>query len=238
DDLDPGGSAVSHVARKMPGAPEAKIRARAARMGFPAVKADTPVAELSGGEKARLLMGLASFAGPHLLIMDEPTNHLDIDSRAALIEAINDYEGAVILVSHDPYLLEACADRLWLVADGAVKPFDGDMDDYRRHVLDAAGAARREEARANARPAEEAKSAPRRPALGALRRKLAETEARMEKLQTLLARVDAALASPDAFARDAAQAANLARQRGELAQALAAAEEEWLAVSGDLESAG
>jgi ATP-binding cassette subfamily F protein 3 len=206
-------------------------------MGFPAAKADTPVAELSGGEKARLLMGLASFAGPHLLIMDEPTNHLDIDSRAALIEAINDYEGAVILVSHDPYLLEACAERLWLVAGGTVGPFDGDMDDYRRHVLEEAGAARREEARA-ARPAEEARPAPRRPAIGALRRKLAETEARMEKLQGLLARVDAALAAPDAFARGAAQAGALARQRGELAQALAAAEEEWLAVSSELEGAG
>ena len=91
--------------------------------------------KLSGGEKARLLLGLATFAGPHLLILDEPTNHLDIDSRAALIEAINDYPGAVILVSHDRYLLEACADRLWLVADGKVTPFDGDLDDYRRLVL-------------------------------------------------------------------------------------------------------
>ena len=81
------------------------------------------------------MLGLATFGGPHLLILDEPTNHLDIDSRAALIEAINDYPGAVILVSHDRHLLDACADRLWLVADGKVTPFDGDLDDYRRRVL-------------------------------------------------------------------------------------------------------
>jgi ATP-binding cassette subfamily F protein 3 len=81
------------------------------------------------------MMGLAAFNNPHLLILDEPTNHLDIDSRTALMEAINDYEGAVILVSHDRFLIEACADRLWLVADGTVQNFDGDMDDYRRFVL-------------------------------------------------------------------------------------------------------
>ena len=81
------------------------------------------------------MLGLATFGGPHLLILDEPTNHLDIDSRAALIEAINDYPGAVILVSHDRHLLDACADRLWLVADGKVTSFDGDLDDYRRRVL-------------------------------------------------------------------------------------------------------
>ena len=96
-------------------------RPRPPRFGFPGAKADTPVSALSGGEKARLLMGLAAFDGPHLLILDEPTNHLDIDSRAALMEAINDYEGAVILVSHDRFLIEACADRLWLVANGTVK---------------------------------------------------------------------------------------------------------------------
>jgi len=106
---------------------------------FPNVKADTKAVQLSGGEKARLLLGLASFNGPHLLILDEPTNHLDIDSRAALIEAINDYGGAVILVSHDKYLLDACADRLWLVEDHTVKPFDGDSDDYTKYVLERAG---------------------------------------------------------------------------------------------------
>ncbi len=119
----------------MPDAPEAKVRARAGAIGFPAAAADTPVRNLSGGEKARLLLGLATFNSPHLVVLDEPTNHLDIDSRGALIEAINDYSGAVILVSHDRHLLEACADRLWLVAEGGVKPFDGDLDDYRRLVL-------------------------------------------------------------------------------------------------------
>ena len=102
--------------------------------------ADTPAGQLSGGEKARLLLGLATFAGPHLVILDEPTNHLDIDSRAALIEAINDYPGAVILVSHDRHLIEACADRLWLVANGRSSPFDGDLDDYQQLVLTQRGA--------------------------------------------------------------------------------------------------
>ena len=110
-------------------------RGRRLASAFPALNADTKVEKLSGGEKARLMLGLATFGGPHLLILDEPTNHLDIDSRTALIEAINDYAGAVILVSHDRHLLDACADRLWLVADGKVKTFDGDLDDYRRRVL-------------------------------------------------------------------------------------------------------
>ena len=116
DELDSAGTPYSHIAGRMHGAPEARIRARAALIGFSGVRADTAVALLSGGEKARLLMGLATFAGPQLLILDEPTNHLDLDSRAELIEAINEYEGACILVSHDRRLLEACVDRLWLVA--------------------------------------------------------------------------------------------------------------------------
>ena len=115
---------AEHVRRLMPGAPESKVRSRAAEMGFSASAADTKVAQLSGGEKARLLLGLAAFHGPHLLILDEPTNHLDIEARAALISAVNDFPGAVVLVSHDRHLLDACADRLWLVADGTVKPFE------------------------------------------------------------------------------------------------------------------
>ena len=127
---------------------------------FPPARANTPVAELSGGEKARLLMGLATFEGPQLLILDEPTNHLDIDSRAELIEAINDYEGACILISHDRRLLEACAERLWLVANGGVHNFEGDLDDYARLVLgqpaaaeDRAATAEEHAVRANARAA-------------------------------------------------------------------------------------
>ena len=104
-------------------------------MGLATEKMDTPAKDLSGGEKARLLMGLAAFDGPNLLILDEPTNHLDIDSREALVQALNDYPGAVILITHDRHLIEATADRLWLVEDGTVAPYDGDMDDYRRLVL-------------------------------------------------------------------------------------------------------
>ena len=135
DDLDASGTPYTHVAERMPGAPEAKIRARVARIGFSGGRADTSIGQLSGGEKARLLMGLATFEGPQLLILDEPTNHLDIDSRAELIDAINDYEGACILISHDRRLLEACADRLWLVANGTVRAFDGDLEDYAGDVL-------------------------------------------------------------------------------------------------------
>ena len=135
DDLDASGTPYTHVAERMPGAHEAKIRARVARIGFSGGRADTSIGQLSGGEKARLLMGLATFEGPQLLILDEPTNHLDIDSRGELIDAINDYEGACILISHDRRLLEACVDRLWLVADGTVRSFDGDLADYTRLVL-------------------------------------------------------------------------------------------------------
>ena len=131
DDLDETDTPYRAVARLMRGMPESRVRGRAAQFGFSGQRAETPVAQLSGGEKARLLLGLSTFAAPHLLILDEPTNHLDIDSRAALIDAINGYEGAVILVSHDRHLLEACADRLWLVADGTVREFEGDLDDYK-----------------------------------------------------------------------------------------------------------
>ena len=244
DDLAPGGTPYTHVAELMRDGTEAKIRARCAQMGFPNVKADTRVSELSGGEKARLLMGLATFTGPHLLILDEPTNHLDIDSRAALIEALNDYQGAVILVSHDRYLLEACADRLWLVADGTVKTFDGDMDEYRRFVLEQA----RAESRKNGKPtdddegketlaAQRQNNAKTRRETAPLRKKIEAVEARMAKFSGLVTKVDDMLAHPDAYAKDPAKATQLAQQRAELVRALAGAEEEWLALSEELEAA-
>jgi ATP-binding cassette subfamily F protein 3 len=241
DDLDAAGSAYSHVASLMRGQPEAKIRARAAQIGFSGAKADTSVSLLSGGEKARLLMGLATFDGPQLIILDEPTNHLDIDSRAELIEAINDYEGACILVSHDRRLLEACVDRLWLVADGLVKPFEGDLDDYRRFVLGKTaqdgGQTHNDEALAS-RADERREAAKIRRDLAPLRKDIAAAEEKMRRFADLIVRVDEALAKPDAFARDAAKASELARQRSELERALIAAEELWLTLSGEVEATG
>ena len=243
DDLDANGTPYTHVAPLMVDGTEAKIRARVAQMGFPNVKSDTRVSELSGGEKARLLMGLATFHGPHLLIMDEPTNHLDIDSRAALIEAINEYEGAVILVSHDRYLLEACADRLWLVSGGTVSAFDGDMDEYTKYVLEQAGTER--EARRRAEREERGEDAPKadtrnaqdqRTAKREAKKKLDALEDKMAQFQKLMARIDDALAAPDAFTRDTAKANQLSAQRAELERALARVEEEWLALSEELEA--
>ncbi len=237
DELRLSATPFDHVAERMPGAPEAKIRSRAARFGFPGAKADTPVSKLSGGEKARLLMGLAAFDGPHLLILDEPTNHLDIDSRQALVEAINDFEGAVILVSHDRFLVESCADRLWLIGAGQVKPFDGDMDDYRRLVLAGEFAPEREEKRDEkpTRGDDRKLAAERRAQLAPLRKKLAGVEARIEKFSGIIARIDAAIGDGSAFRRDPAKAAELSRMRGEAADALARAEEEWLEISTALE---
>ena len=241
DELNPQATARAHVAERMPGQPEAKIRARTARIGFPAQKADTPVSALSGGEKARLLMGLAAFRAPHLLILDEPTNHLDIDSRTALMEAINDYEGAVILVSHDRFLIEACADRLWLVADETVTPFDGDMDDYRRLVLagetDVAARASGEAADRATKVEDRRLAAERRRASVPLRKRVEAVEARIARLSEAVKKIDAVLADGRAFKTDPVKARGLASMRGDAAAALAAAEEEWLALSGELEGA-
>lgn len=115
--------------------PQAKIRAALGNFGFDKHKADTKVGELSGGEKARLLFCLMSYDAPHIMLLDEPTNHLDIDAREALMQALNNYKGAVILVSHDPHLVECVADRLWLVADGTCKPYDDDLDGYRNLIV-------------------------------------------------------------------------------------------------------
>jgi ATP-binding cassette subfamily F protein 3 len=243
DELNPNATAYDHVAARMPDVPVAKARARAARFGFGGSKSETPVSNLSGGEKARLLMGLAAFNGPNLLILDEPTNHLDIDSRTALMEAINDYEGAVILVSHDRFLIEACADRLWIVGNGTVKPFEGDMDDYRQLVLsgdlDPQKPDDKPEAASSASRVDERRAAAeRRVALAPLRKKLDALEARMEKLSGVITKVDAALADGSAFLRDPAKATDLSKMRADAADTLASLEEEWLSISGEIEAAG
>jgi ATP-binding cassette subfamily F protein 3 len=240
DELRPAESVYDHVRTLMPDAPESKVRARAGQIGFSGARADTKVESLSGGEKARLMLGLATFGGPNLVILDEPTNHLDIDSRAALIEAINDYKGAVILVSHDRYLLEACVERLWLVANGDVVPFDGDLDEYQRRVLSdrrsngktdkaANGNGSKADARRN--------SAQKRSELAALRKRISQAEAATQKLGAEIARLDAALADPNLFTSDPAKGAALSKARAEAGAKLAAAEQDWLEASDALDEA-
>ncbi len=239
--LDPARSAVAHVRALMPDAPEARVRSRVARMGLATEKMDTAAKDLSGGEKARLMMGLAAFEAPHLLILDEPTNHLDIDSREALVHALNDFSGAVILITHDRHLIEACADRLWLVAEGTVTPYDGDIDDYRRMVLgradggDAAGAKASQQSASQKELRREA--AQRREALAPLRRKLRKQEELIETLRKEIEALDRELADPGLYSRDSDRAAALARTRAEQVHAFARAESDWLDISEELEVA-
>jgi len=229
DELDLDGSPYDHVRRLMPDAPETKIRARVGAIGFSGKAGDTVVKSLSGGEKARLLLGLATFYAPNMIILDEPTNHLDIDSRAALAEAINEFPGAVIMVSHDRYLIEACADRLWVVADRAVTPYDGDLDDYRRAVLSARGmrTSARDRVSGERDKPQRNKSGKRVP----LKQRIANAEAEIERINGIIAKIDVALALPDLFKRDPKQAAQLGKARAGAASALQRAEEEWLDAS-------
>jgi len=135
DEMDVTQTPFETAQRLMKGLAESKVRAALGKFGFDKHKADTKVGELSGGEKARLLFCLMSFDAPQLMLLDEPTNHLDIDAREALMQALNNYSGAVIIVSHDPHLVECVADRLWIVADGTCKPYDDDLDAYRQLVV-------------------------------------------------------------------------------------------------------
>jgi len=183
-------------------------------------------------------MGLATFGGAHLLILDEPTNHLDIDSRGALIEALNDFPGAVILIAHDRHLIDATADRLWLVRDGGVSPFDGDLDDYRRLVTQPPAADGGRAEKSSASKADQRRdAAQRREALKPLARKIKETEALMEKLRSRIQVIDGELHDPGLYARDPARAARLAKERSDAAGALATQEEVWLMLSEDYETA-
>lgn len=240
DELNLDGSPYDHVRKLMPDTPESKVRARVGAIGFSGKAGDTLVRSLSGGEKARLLLGLATFAAPNMIILDEPTNHLDIDSRAALAEAINDYPGAVIMVSHDRYLIEACADQLWVVADQKVTTYDGDLDDYRRMVLSARGmrtnsrdrSNERDNARETLKP-ERGKNEKRTP----LKQKIAEAEAEIERINGIIAKIDTALALPDLFSRDPKQAAQLSKARAGAASALQRAEETWLEASSQYDKA-
>ncbi|MGZ3280642.1 MAG: ABC-F family ATP-binding cassette domain-containing protein [Caulobacteraceae bacterium] len=236
--LDPTETPLDLMRRELPQASEASRRARLASYGLPAAKVETQMKDLSGGERARLLLNLVAAQAPHLLILDEPTNHLDIDSRRALLDALNDYEGAVVLITHDRSLMELVADRLWLAADGTIKPFDGDMDDYAKYVIDRA----RQSARAGkgeaAAPAKDSRKsgAQTRAQLQPLKKALDAVEQKVARISKTLAEIDAALADPKNFKRPA-ELAQLGRDRARNAENLEKAEAEWLEAAEAYETA-
>jgi ATP-binding cassette subfamily F protein 3 len=221
-----------------------ELRTRLGGMGLVGDKALTKVGSLSGGERARLMLALATLDRPNLLILDEPTNHLDIDAREELLIALNDYEGAVILISHDRRLIESTMDRLLLVADGGVHAFDGDLDDYRRFLL--SGESRpspREDAVAvPAAPKiskEDARreSAEKRQRLKPLKEKVDIAESQIATLNAEIKKYDSALADPLLFTKDPAKGSAVSKKRAEAVRKLTAVEERWLAMNEEYERA-
>jgi ATP-binding cassette subfamily F protein 3 len=228
--------ALDHMARALPRATPQQVRAQLARFGLDADRAGTPVANLSGGEKARLLLALATRDAPHLLILDEPTNHLDIDAREALVKALADFQGAVLLITHDPHLVELVADRLWLVADGTVRSFDGDLDDYRALLAERARPVAKLDAGTKRDDRRERAEA--RAALAPLRKQAKDAEARLARLGAERVVIERKLADPALYGpgRAGEIAATTARLAA-IKRLSAAAETEWLAAEEALEAA-
>jgi ATP-binding cassette subfamily F protein 3 len=238
DDLRPEENAYEHVRRLMPDAPESKVRGKVAQFGLTTEKMNTPAKDLSGGEKARLLMGLSAFDGPNLFILDEPTNHLDIDSRESLIHALNEFPGAVILISHDRHLLEATADRLWLVKDGSVAPYEGDLDDYRQLVTGSTGNSKEKREADKASKADRRReAAARRAAAEPLAKEIRATEALMDRIRKRIDGIEDELSNPAVYEKDPSTATRLAKERSQLSAQLSGHEERWLQMSADYEEA-
>jgi ATP-binding cassette subfamily F protein 3 len=220
---------------------EQELRSFLGGFGFSGERVFEPVGPFSGGEKARLVLALVSFRRPNLLLLDEPTNHLDLEMRQALAVALQDYEGAVVLVAHDRHLLRAVADELVLVDAGRAVPFDGDLEDYARWFLTSAAAA--EEQETTAKPGAEQKKqrkreeAERRNRLSPLRAEVARCEARIAELERRRHEIEAELANPDIYGEQAKQRLQeLLKAQTQLRRDLQASEEAWVAASERLEA--
>jgi ATP-binding cassette subfamily F protein 3 len=234
--MDPTDTPLEIIRRAMPDSPESARRSKLAQFGLSYEKQETTVDSLSGGERARLLLNMVAMDAPHVLILDEPTNHLDIDSRRALLDALNDYTGAVILITHDRSLMEMVADRLWLAADGTVKPYDGDMDDYARFVLDRARQAAVKPSQLKAEAVAVAETSANRnkkndkksgPSPSTLRHAVKKAEERVVALTAELSRLDDDIANASVSNPRALE--GLTRSRGKTQSDLDAAEAAWMA---------
>jgi ATP-binding cassette subfamily F protein 3 len=240
DELEARKTPVETLAALRPLFDDTTLRARLGGFGFSGAKAETPIEKLSGGEKARLMLAIATLDKPNLLILDEPTNHLDIDAREELLTALNDYEGGVVLVSHDRRLIEACADRLLLVADGAARPYEGDLDDYRRLVLAAASGAdgsSTRETKTVSKADQRREAAGQREKLRPLKSAMDRAEREAAALHAQLDALDQALAAPDLFRKDPAKGEKLSKERADTARRLEAAETRWISAAEAYEEA-
>jgi ATP-binding cassette subfamily F protein 3 len=232
DELHLDETPLQHVQRLRPAEHQAKLRARLAGFGLMAEQAETVVGRLSGGKKARLSLLLATIDAPHLLILDEPTNHLDIESREALVEALTEYSGAVVLVSHDMHLLGLVADRLWLVKGGAVAPYTEDLEAYRKLLLSSD-----DEAKPAPKPVEKVKKS--RDEILALRAEVRKCDERLGKLNDMRDKLAKKLADPELY-EDArkGELETWNRKYAEVMEALDRAEAMWMTAQERLEAAG
>ncbi len=242
DEMRADETAYQHLAAKLGNAGESQIRARLGQFGFNKDKSDVPVEQLSGGEKSRLTFCLLSVDQPHMLILDEPTNHLDVDAREALVQGLNEYEGAVLLISHDPHLVSLVADELWLVSDGTVSRYEGDIEDYKRQVLEAARSGGSSNAKSG--QAKEARKggkegrkqrAENRAAMAPLRKEIANLEKQIQKLEAEKKALEQTLAKPETYDKGAAYQAELSAKIGELNSKQNKTEAEWMQKQEQLE---
>ena len=223
---------LQHMERLLQGARQGEVRAQLGRFGFSGDKANVEVRQLSGGERARLSLALITRDAPHILILDEPTNHLDVDARDALVQALTDFGGAVVVVSHDRHLLGLIADRLLLVDDGTVKEFNGNLDDYRDMILASAqgrGANGDKPAKRENRKVERRLSAELRERNQALRKTLTQAEAEVARLSKRRAEIDEMLSAPQS--NGGPSVSELMKTRAEVERNLASAEHRWLEAS-------
>jgi ATP-binding cassette subfamily F protein 3 len=241
EELDVDETPLQHMMRQMPDAKPTAVRGQLGRFGFSGDKVEVKVKHLSGGERARLSLALITRDAPHMLILDEPTNHLDVDAREALVQALNEYEGAVVVVSHDRHLLELTADRLVLVADGTADEFDGSLDDYRDFVLGRNGdsAPAEKPAKKNSRKDERRNAAEARARNQALRNAVKQAEAEMTKLTAERSDIDRALFDPAGYQgkHKDRKVTDLMKTRADVEQKLAAAEARWMEAAEALEQA-
>ncbi|MDB5587414.1 MAG: family ATP-binding cassette protein [Devosia sp.] len=233
DKLKPEWTPFEHIIELMPTDPESKRRSRLSQMGLTKSRMDTPAKNLSGGERARLLMGLITFGGPGMMILDEPTNHLDIDSRDALVHALNDYEGAVLIISHDRHLVEATCDTLWIAEGGTIKVLDEDLDSYQRSIV----GGKEPKGSKEDRKAAKQEAAAKREAIAPIKASIKDAETKIARLKVEIGKIQNQLDDPKIYNGPADRLIALGKDKARFGADLDTTEEQWLALSAELESA-